>query len=243
MNNEIINETTDRKKVCFYECDYKKRFKISEILKLTSELAGDDFTRRGYSYDFLMENNMVFLLSRVSFHIFEYPVDQQVIISSTWAADIKGAIFNRNYEIKDKTGNILIQGTSGWILVEPQTRHIIKPSDFKYSFEKITDRECSAVPNGKIRPGVLSFAGKREIRISDLDANGHVYNAVYADIAIDFLDLDCYNMDIENFRINYITEAKLGSIIDIYISYEGKKAFVIGQIDEKTCFETEFIYK
>lgn len=236
-------ETTCDKRICFYECDSMKRFKLSEVLKLSSELAGYDYTWKGFSHSFLMENNMVFLLSRVSFHIFKNPSDQEEICAATWEREIKGASYIRAFEVKDKSGDMLVQGESIWILVNPETRRILKPSVYDFHTEKFPERTVICEPPGKIKYGELTFAGKREVRRSDIDANGHVYNAVYADIALDYLSDEYYGKEIDNFRINYVSEAKSGDSIDIYVSYEGKKAFVIGITDEKTCFETEFIYK
>ncbi|MBE6852151.1 MAG: hypothetical protein E7505_01560 [Ruminococcus sp.] len=236
------SETTDEKRVRFYECDSLKRFKLSEILRYASELAGYDYTQKGFSHEYLMKNDMVFLVSKVSFRIFKTPVDQQMLKASTWEREIKGAVFMRGFEIKDASGELLLQGESGWILVNPTTRRILKPSAYDFGTEKFPERTVQCVPNGKIKPGELTFAGRREVRRSDIDANGHVYNAIYADMALDHISEDFFKKNPENFRINYISEAKLGDIIDIYVSYEGKKAFVIGTTDEKTCFETEFIY-
>ena len=241
--NVMAAETFDKKRVYFYECDYCGRFKISEILKLAAELAGHDYTQKGFSHEFLWERDMVFLVSKVSFHIFSYPQSQQMIISSTWEKETKGAVFMREFQIKDESGKLLVQGISGWILVNPKTRRIIKPSAFNFNMPKITDRTNVAVPIGKIKSENSVFAGSREIRKSDLDANGHVYNAVYADMAIDFISEQTYEQSVENFRIDYISEAKLGDIIDIYVSKYENKVTVTGIINEKTCFDTEFTYK
>lgn len=235
-------ETTDEKRVCFYECDCLKRLKISEILKFTSELAGYDYTQKGFSHQYLMENDMAFLLSRVSFHIFRDPHDQEELFAATWEREIKGASYIRAFEIKDVSGEMLIQGESVWILVNPVTRRILKPTSYDFGTEKFPERTVKCEPNGKIKPGELISAGTREIRRSDIDANGHVYNAVYADIALDFISDEYFEKNIQNFRINYVNEAKLGDIVDIYVSYEGKRAFVIGRTNEKICFETEFIF-
>lgn len=246
MNNtETFAETFENKKICFYECDFKKRFKLSEVLKLSAEIAGDDFNMRGYTHKKLLADGMVFVVSKVSFAILQYPVDQQKIIASTWMEGSKGASFLRGFEFKDKeTGKLLIQGKSNWVVINPDTRKIIKPSSAGFDdMPLITDRESEAVPTGRIKSEKISYVGKREIRMSDLDANGHVYNSVYADIAIDFVSRDVYEKNLSNFRINYINEAKLGDTMSIYASYEGDKSVIIGMQNEKICFETELINK
>lgn len=236
-------KTTVSKTVAFYECDYKKRLRLSQVLKYAAEIAGLDFSRRGFSHQYLWEKGMVFLVSKVSFRIISYPCDQQQISISTWVEGTKGAEYLRCFEIADEKGNPLVQGKSRWILVEPEKRKIIRPSSVDFGLTETPDIENSALPPEKIKCDDLKLIGSREIRISDIDANGHVYNAVYSDIAVDFLGINEYSGDVDNFRINFINEARLDDVINIYISYGGKRAVISGMCEEKKCFETEFLFK
>ncbi|NLP25916.1 MAG: hypothetical protein GX365_01015 [Clostridiales bacterium] len=239
-----ISETFDSKRVYFYECDYKNRLKLSEILKLSAELAGHDYTEKGLSHEFLWENGMVFLVSKVSFHIFEYPKNQDKLLSSTWEKGKRGAMFLRGFEIRGAGGGRkYVEGTAGWVLVNPKTRHIIKPKNFPYNMPQIMDRECKALDIGKISSKNLNVLGKREVRLSDLDGNGHVYNGNYADMAVDVISQQLFEQNVENFRINFISEAILGDIIDIYGEIEENKVILIGKICDKPCFETEIIFR
>lgn len=241
MNN-ICAETFDNKRVYFYECDYLGRLKISEVLKLTAELAGYDYTNKGFSHEFLWERGMVFLVNKVSFRIFKYPVNQQKLVSSTWEEETKGAVFPRSFQIKDENGELLIQGITSWILVDPQSRKIIKPTKFNFNMPKINDRVCPAVSAGKIKYNDMRSCASRMVRITDLDSNGHVYNSVYADIASDILSESDYARKVQNFRINYINEAHLNDEICLFRSDEPDRIVVTGKINDKTCFESEFLY-
>ena len=140
-------------------------------------------------------------------------------------------------------GKTAVSISSGWILANPKTRHIYKPSAFDFNMPQLLDKEISALPIGKIQAESLLPVGKREVRLSDLDENGHVYNANYADIAADFLPKELFEKLLDNFRINYIGEAVFGDVIDIYSEITENKAVIIGKVCEKACFETEFIWK
>ena len=83
--------------------------------------------------------------------------------------------------------------------------------------------------------------GKRQVKLTDLDGNGHVYNATYADIASDFLAEQEFSKNIDNFRINYVSEAMLNDIIEIYSEKSENKIVIIGKIKDRISFETEFI--
>ena len=70
-----------------------------------------------------------------------------------------------------------------------------------------------------------------------------MYNANYADIAVNFLPIEFYGKDVDNFRIDFISEAKLGDVIEIYGEILEDKAVVMGTVEGKKCFECEFISK
>ena len=104
-------------------------------------------------------------------------------------------------------------------------------------------REIYADEIGKIRHTNLEYLGKRKIRISDLDENGHVYNGQYADMVCDFMSQTDYEKDINKFRINYVCEAVLGEVISIYSEEIENGRIFVGKCNEKTCFECEFMWK
>lgn len=234
---------TVKDRIKFYECDYKGRPKLSSLLKIAAELAGYDYTIKGYSHEYLWAKQMVFLLSRISLKILQYPKQQQNIVSSTWECGKKGAMFMRGTDIEDTNGNVMVSVSSGWVLVNPVTRHIYKPSAFEAEMPQLMDRAIYANSIGKIRYSELTSIGSRAVRISDLDANGHVYNATYSDIACDFLDKETYEKDIDNFRINFVSEATLGDTIEVFKDETSEKSIIIGKVNDKVCFETEFTWK
>ena len=149
----------------------------------------------------------------------------------------------RGFEIKSEDGERLVAGDAGWVLANPETRRIIRPSSFPYSMPQIRNRESGALPIAKIATENPEKFGEYQVRISDIDGNGHLYNANYADIAVNFLPIEFYGKDVDNFRIDFISEAKLGDVIEIYGEILEDKAVVMGTVEVKKCFECEFISK
>ena len=86
----------------FYDCDPKEQAKLSTILKYAADIAGIDYTLKGYSHQYLWDNGMVFLLSRSSFRIHRMPRTYEEIVVSTWEHGIKGSQFLRDFEYFSK---------------------------------------------------------------------------------------------------------------------------------------------
>lgn len=226
----------------FYDCDHKNRLKMSSFLKLTAELAGKDYTDKGMSHEFLWEHGFVFLLSKISLGIKRYPSDGEKLKISTWEAGRKGAMFLRGYVIEGEDGEVCAEGISGWILVNPETRKIIRPADFPWQMPRLETKILSALPVGKIQAESPELAGEHIVRFPDLDCNGHVYNGNYADIASECMSKELYEKDVKNFRINFTNEAKLGDRIQLLLEEKENRAVILGIVDGKPCFECEYVF-
>jgi acyl-ACP thioesterase len=217
------------------------RYKLSSALKTASEIAGFDYVLKGFSHDFLLSKDMLFLVSQVSLKILSFPYDQQGFTVSTWENGKKGALFLRGFEMLDENDEMLIQGLTGWVLINPKTHRIYRPIEFPYPQQQLNEVfEC--VPLGKILYSNLVKLGERQVRYSDIDPNNHVNNAIYADIAVDVLPEEYLTCDLENFRIIYCNQALLGDKIDLFGEKSENKYVIVGFIGDKLCFETEFIF-
>ena len=205
----------------FYDCDPKEQAKLSTILKYAADIAGIDYTLKGYSHQYLWDNGMVFLLSRSSFRIHRMPRAYEEIVVSTWEHGIKGSQFLRDFEYFSKEGELLVSASTAWLLVNPVSRKILRPTELIGELQKLPEKKPDCMEAGKLRmPEQHEFLGKRKIRYSDLDGNGHVYNAVYGDIVSDFLPEDLIRRQMVGFQINYQTEAVLGEELDIFLALD-----------------------
>jgi medium-chain acyl-[acyl-carrier-protein] hydrolase len=228
--------------LAFYDCDLHKKAKLSTIMKYIADTAGKDYTDRGLSHDVLLKNNQVFLLSRASIHIERVPEYNETITVKTWERGIGGPYFFRDYEILDHSAGKCVLATSAWVLVDPGTRQIQRPS--KFAHHQVPDLKmiegCRSCERIKV-PDNMSFLGNRKIMFSDIDGNGHVYNANYVSIALDYLPYEKQIEDLSDFSINFIKEAKLGEVMDLYSSFdiEPNRTVIIGKNGDSICFECE----
>ena len=236
-------EFTEVYRIPFYECDYTKRMKMSAILKYAAEIAGLDYTLKGFGHEVLWEQQMVFLLSRISFKVLRYPTQQEIINVTTWECGKTGALFNRGVDFTTPYGEKLISYISGWILANPITRKIYRPSHYDFNMPQDVTRPIEALPIGKIISEKLEYIGEKIVTVSDLDCNGHVYNANYADMVGDFILKQDYEREVLNYRINYINEAKIGEKISLFQQKSKNKSIIIGKVDKKPCFEVEYTFK
>lgn len=203
----------------FYDCDCQKRAKLSTVMKYIADIAGTDYIKKGYGHQYLWDNGMVFLLSRVNIRFRRMPVAYETVTVSTWEQGKKAAQFLRHFEIFDASGQKIVSAATAWLLVHPESRRILRPEAFRGIMPMRTDKLPDCEMPGKLRAPTGGVpAPNRVIRYSDLDGNGHVYNAVYGDIACDVLPERVLARPVAGFQINYQTEAVLGEELALSVA-------------------------
>lgn len=229
--------TQDGYRIKFYDCDSYGKVKLSALLKIFSEIAGYDYNLKGFSHEYLWEREMVFLISKVTIHISRQPRDQEELTIKTWERGKKGAMYLRGCSIESADGETITDSVSGWVLVNPITRRIYKPSHFDGGFPQLTEIPMTAPVPSKILYGDLAEAGTHEVRFSELDSNGHLYNAGYADIAMDVLTEEERRRSYTDFAVSFVGEAKLGDRITLFKQSKADSVVIVGRIDGRECFE------
>ena len=204
-----------QEELCFADCDRYQRARVSGLLNKAAAYAGYDYNARGLTHDVLFEMGEVFLLSRLAMRIHRIPMAGDVLDIATYENGVKGAHMQRVYEMKDQTGEVRVSVKSDWILVNPTTRKIMRPSAFTAKPIQTCDRVIDCPDPKKLllpHEGVEEL-GTRQVVWSDLDGNGHLYSANYGDIIWDYLPHDLQERTPREFYINYNHEATLGETL------------------------------
>lgn len=225
------------KTLSFSQCDHMQACRASSLLRLATDLAGEDYTDRGLPHDLLWQEGCVFLASRIRFRFFKSLRAEKTAIFHTWERGVAGPFCIRDYALRSEDGTPIAEGSSSWILCDPQTRRILRPRQFPHEMQQHEELALPQVNAEKILlPDNMTDAGVRAVRYSDLDGNGHVNNAIYADIACDALPIALLERGLHEFCINFIREAKHGDTISLQTGEQDGIYYVSGTVDGTTCF-------
>lgn len=242
---EILQENSymRQQQLIFADCDRYQRARVSTLLSIAAAVAGADYDARGLTYEKLYEMREVFLLSRVALRIHRDPMALQTVDVSTWEDGVKGAHMQRVYEIADREG-VLVSIRSDWILVDPVTRHIMRPGTFTARKLGVCPKTIDAPEPRKIqlpREG-LEELGDRKVVWSDLDGNGHVYSGNYGDFVWDYLPADLQEKLPREFFINYSKEATLGQELRMVGYRQGSDYLMEGIGPDGVCFSAQCVF-
>lgn len=222
-----------------------REMKYSMILRLLQESAGRQLEEVGLEYSVLRKTyGMVFLLVSAAVHIRRLPVYGETVEAETWLSGIKGARFVRGLRLH-VGGQICVEVGSHWVLVDPDSHRILRPSRFQ-SLMPAKPGAPLPVAVEKQHPGLLFGEHalkdsvlqeeKRKVRYSDLDSNEHVNNAVYLDMLCDCFPGGFAGYAFSSIQIDFLREAKHNESIVIRACRKNEQADYEGQIDGRPCF-------
>ena len=221
----------------FSHCDRNQRMRMGAMLTEAAVFAGYDYDARGLTYEVLYEKREVFLLSRLTVRVHRCPRVRDILRITTWENGARGAHMQRVYEYRTREGELCVSIRSDWILVDPVTRKILRPSQFTARPLTTCDVEIDCPDPKKVAiPAEAEDLGVRTVRWSDLDGNGHLFSGTYGDIVWDALPAELQERVPTEFTINYSREATLGQELRLVGHREGDRYRMEGAGPDGPCF-------
>lgn len=241
FEKEIYNKEIE---VFFKDCDSNRRIKLPAIMGYASDIAGNDYTDKGITRKEMEAVNQVFLLARYHYRFYRVPSEGEIITYKTWEKAIESGHVLRDFEVLDSNNEVCFLISSTWIVVDPTTRKIVRPKNFTLREIIPSDRVLDCEPCGKINfdNEKLNPLGERDVFYTDIDANGHMNNANYGALALDFLPNDLRDRTLSDFYINYNKEAMLADRISLFGYLENNDYYMIGRVENTICFTSKFVF-
>jgi acyl-ACP thioesterase len=227
----------------FGDCDCNKSASLYALMKLFSEIAGEDYERRGLGYARLGERGQAVLISKLRLRVFRMPAHIEKTRTATWERGTRGPYFLRDFEMQAEDGTRLITACSQWFLVDVLSREVLRPAALTGGNRQLDSRraDCPECEKLKLREA-MPLLGRRPVYFSDLDANGHVNNAVYGRIAVDFLPEAYRQRALKGASLVFTRETRPGETLGIY-GLESEKGYLLqGSANGGKHFACEMLY-
>jgi medium-chain acyl-[acyl-carrier-protein] hydrolase len=202
------------------------------VLDIFQDMAGEHADYIGIGFDDMLKKNYAWVIVRTKFEIISSPKEYQSVNVTTWPKKRGKIDFDREYEICDLDGNVLVKGISKWCIIDLKNRRVSPARDVEYSITPI-EKENFPGPFSKIESFSIEGFNKVEGKTTyiDLDHNGHINNISYARYISNALAFT-KEEKIKTFEINYNKELHLGDEYVLYYQKEGKTIKVCGYVKE-----------
>lgn len=162
-----------------YQCD---RYGNLRSLILMNELQGlgDKHAEiLGVGRTFLTANKIAWVVTHYLVDIIETPREHEVLSFITWPSVSDNLRATRDFEIRGSDNRLLIRATSQWVLLDMETRRLVRLEDRVPFLPKNPQRAW-----GRTFDKFSDFEPQKthifKCRFDDIDVNQHINNSVYA---------------------------------------------------------------
>ncbi len=208
---------------------------ISQLFRLTQDIASDDAARRGGGMDVLAAKNCTWVIVKARMDIKRMPRAGEEIELCTWPQKSRLGIYPRAYEVRGEDGELIVSGLGTWVIMDMDSRSLISGESRDVS---IAGEEES----GKFRPQrkISMPEGGVEYELvpseNQIDRNGHMNNAAYLDAVEPMLPADYFGRELCALAVDYEHEILPGRHAAVRAVGGGNCCFFEGRMEDKVCF-------
>ena len=236
--------------IACYEADANQLMRPTAMLDMMQEAANINATALGFGYDELINSNTAWVLSRIHVKFEKLPLWRQEVNLKTWHKGVAKLFYLRDFILSDTEGNTMIKATTSWLIIDMNTRRLVRNSDLATSPDKCNKEDAIAEPADKVVVPVdiePELVRKHPVTWSEIDTNGHVNNVKYAVWALDAVKPeDIKERPLKELLINYDAEVMPGDTVKIYRtiqeSEDGLVYYITGKVDDKQNFSLKLIF-
>ena len=243
MNKTFSKDYT----ITCYEADANQLMRPTAMLDLMQEAANVNATTLGFGYDEMINSNTAWVLSRTHVKFINTPKWRQEVNLKTWHKGVSKLFYLRDFILSDKEGNPMILATTSWLIIDMNTRRLVRNNDLALSD---TAMDAIATPADKVVVPVdiePELVRKHPITWSEIDTNGHVNNVKYVVWAIDAVKTeDIKERPLKELLINYDAEVMPGDVVKIFRvrqeTEEGIVYYITGKVADKQNFSVKLVF-
>lgn len=200
--------------------DFKRELRMIQAFMWFQDIAAAHAGNLGAGVTKLVtERNVAWIIMRMRVEVDRLPLLDEDIVIGSWP-QATGPLYERDYDVKSEDGESLLRAASVWIIMDLETRDIVKDFLVDYhEIEPIKDRALGIKLRQLKAPAGLVPVSEKRIGYSDLDYNGHTNNTKYIDYIYDCFDIAHHEKyRVSAIEVNYINEGHYGETIVMYMA-------------------------
>ena len=204
--------------VLAHDIDINCNARPTSIMRYMQETVDRNLLNCHPTYAELLEMGLSFVVSRTALEIDRPIKEYEKLTIETWATEGRSAAFPRSFIIKSGEETVA-KALTVWALIDVNEHRLLKGSEFSVENYGTGEAiELSTPTRFKLSPDItFTKCGEKKVMYSDIDRNLHMNNTKYFDMLFDYIQ-GKENLYLSSCIMNYIGEAPLDKIIEIFIS-------------------------
>ncbi len=152
---------------------------------------------------------------------------------TTWPDNKRRILFTRYFTFELENGERLGSAVSEWVLMNVDTRSIVKPADCNIRYPDTSGIEAPLqMPKKIIINDEEGISLSKKPVYSDFDYNGHVNNAKYIEWVCDMFPPELYkNNALKTIDIRYVQEIRPNDEVTLNLIEKDESAFFVKGTD------------
>ena len=221
------------------DCDLGGLWRPSAILTAMQETAGMHSHILGCGRETLVQKGVVWVLTRCEVQMEKEARMGSRLSIETFPMPLRRWFFPRYFVFRDEEGAQVGAAGTLWVLFDLEKRCMVAPGDVAGAIPDNSDLTPPlGVPGPVPRLTGETAASARTPVYSELDVNGHVNNARYADWLCDALGLEVMReYRVKTMRLSYAAEIRPGQAMELRLTRDGLAYHLTGSHEGKTHFE------
>ncbi len=201
------------------ETDIFGRLRAGALINLMIQAAIKSADDLGFGLAYLRRKELFWVLSRMTVEIRSPFHWRDTIIIDSWPRDIDGLSYLRDFEARDKEGNILVVASSAWLAIDMnRKRPTLLNEEANNLFTRLRNKIAGPTVIEKLSPSTLTTDSQRKIipMFFDFDLNGHVTTTRYIDWIMDSFSMDFHSENrVARMDVNFMQEILPGDLIEL----------------------------
>lgn len=211
-------------RIHFSDIDSHNKLRLYELPKYFQDVSIEHSESLGVGIPYLVPKHLAWLLTSWQIDIRRLPEYHEKVTVRTWPYAFKGAFGYRNYEMLAEDGEVLVQAYALWLHTDIQQMKPAATSEEeleKYGFEPKLDMEYT--PRKITLPSQMEVVDRVPVPYHLADMYRHMNNAMYVDIASDYLP---EQRNVKRIRVDYRKQVRVGDVLTVKRAWEDNHCYV-----------------
>jgi len=167
--------------VRLYDCGPDGKAGIRTLFNFMQSTADNHSKSLGTSLNLMADRNLTWVYARFYTEITSCPAMYETVKCETWRSGITEGMVNREFIMRDSAGGEILRATSSLALIDRGTRKPVEiPGFIREQFDHEKGRALNYVVFPVVKPDKNDYIYTVRTRYEDIDINGHMNNASYA---------------------------------------------------------------
>ena len=110
----------------YCDADFKDEMKTSVALSLMEEVACSSADELGFGYAFVKPKGYAFMVTNICMEFYRPVLLGDTVTLKTWPTPPSYVVFGREYQMLSKSGELLVNASSRWCLVDMKTGKLLQ---------------------------------------------------------------------------------------------------------------------